>query len=456
MRATIRELWLFLISLLLLFFLGIAWIFYLTLKKGPPLQEAREEEQIIHQETEDPPQVNGEEVISRAQEAILLAKHVIAQAEQFLLEYEEKKKGVQVAEIRPRIPDGSEKMEQKTEQGNPDFAKGIYMTALLATGKSKSATEKRQQLVDLILETELNAIVIDVKEAEGPYPLSLYRDLVEELKAKGIWTIARIVVFADASMVGEHPEWYCKTKTGTLWQDLGSRYWLDPGNRQAQEYLISFSKNVIDAGFDELQFDYIRFPSEGDLSNLVCPASQGEKSEIIEAFTAGLTSDLRAYHSDIVLSADLFGLLAVKREIPAIGQRVADFAKTFDYISFMLYPSHFYGGFEVPADQTRNLPALYFPYESADVSRIVSAHPYEVVWRSLLFASDYLTSMNSPVKLRPWIQDFSLKADTQRGIIYDAEKVKLQIRAAEDAGLSGWLLWNPLNTYTTEALKDKK
>jgi len=454
MRITVGFAELIFLSLLLLFFLGLAGVFYLIFgKKAPPMPPSAEK-QITFQEvaeTSQPEELN-EEVIKRAQEAILLAQQVISQAEQFLAEKERQKIEEQKKEEEEQIGEQA-KIFEKTEEGNAKNAKGIYMTGLIATSQSSAAISKRQELVNLILKTELNAIVIDVKEVEGPYVLSSYQDLIDELHQRGIWTIARIVVFADASLIQEHLDWYCKTKSGTLWQDRGRRYWLDPGNKEVQQYIIEFSKKVIDIGFDELQFDYIRFPANGNLEDLVCLASAGKnKSEIIGDFAQKLAADLKAYKPDIVLSVDLFGLLAVKKELPAIGQRVLDFVKTFDYISFMLYPSHFYLGFEVPADPSRNLPTLYFPYEAADASQVVSSHPYEVVWRSLLFASDYLASLGSDARLRPWLQDFTLKFDTGRGILYDAQKVKLQIRAAEDAGISSWLLWNPENVYTREAL----
>ena len=161
-----------------------------------------------------------------------------------------------------------------------------------------------------------------------------------------------------------------------------------------------------------------------------------------------------------------------------------DAGRYFDYISFMLYPSHYYSGFQVPADTVRGLPAVYFPYRGKVAKDLASIRPYEVVHRSLLFAMDVLSgrvatsslvkSANpqksatstevvkeeqlkplSKSRLRPWLQDFDLVADTSRGIKYDAEKVRAQIMAAENAGASGWLLWNSKNEYTKEALKSK-
>ena len=124
----------------------------------------------------------------------------------------------------------------------------------------------------------------------------------------------------------------------------------------------------------------------------------------------------------------------------------------------MLYPSHFYGGFSAPEDSKRQIPAAYFPYKDENTTstdHLVSSNPYQVISRSIFFSIDYLESNGLKAKVRPWLQDFDLKADTSRGIFYDAEKVRSEIFAAEDAGSSGWLLWNPSYIYTKEALKDE-
>lgn len=200
---------------------------------------------------------------------------------------------------------------------------------------------------------------------------------------------------------------------------------------------------------------------------------------MLREFFGYLHDELKRYRPDLILSADLFGYTAIQGGDLGIGQRLADIGENFDYISLMVYPSHYYAGFEVPADKTRKLPALFYPYQSKNISLVASNHPYEVVYRSLLVARDFLegkTATTTPAgnsgsatssaeappstpppastaKLRPWLQDFDLGADTSRGIRYDAVKVRAQIDAAEAAGAPGWLLWDPSNVYTKEALK---
>lgn len=465
---------LFFSALFIILLLGAAGIFYLILEEeSAPVPQAAEE-QIIFQEEVQSSKPDEEEVIQQAKQAIALAEQVIASAQEYLKQHRQEAReplNNSMELFNGQNRGGQKYVKEKTKEETDvkkkgDGVKGVYMTGFTAAGQGSAARFLREDIVRMVKETELNAMVIDVKEAEGPYMPPSLIDFVSELKQKNIWTIARIVVFADASLISEKPALYLKTKTATttqqqktsqdkLWQDWSKRYWLDPASQEVQEYIIDFSKKVIDAGFDELQFDYLRFPADGPLASIVYPEYDGlvSKNKIIGDFTAELTQELREYNPDIVLSVDLFGLVATKFSLPAIGQDLASIAPHFDYISFMLYPSHFYGGFEVSAITARQLSALSFPYDAPDPLTTVSAHPYEVVHRSLLSVLDYLQNIGAKARLRPWLQDFSLKFDTNRGIVYDAEKVRLQIKAAEDAGASGWLLWNPKNIYTEEALR---
>ncbi|MFH1820342.1 MAG: putative glycoside hydrolase [Candidatus Nealsonbacteria bacterium] len=348
--------------------------------------------------------------------------------------------------------------------------KGVYMTENIANSQSGAGRQVRKNIEDLIENSEVNAVVIDVKEAYGPNLTKYLKSLVKEYKDKGIWTIARVVVFRDAFLMETNPELYLRTiiqttstqatstveqatTTQEFWRDSGGGYWLDPSSTYVHDYLVEFSKEAIDVGFDELQFDYIRFPSDGKLKNIIYPFynEEQEKYEVIRNFMLEITSQLREYKPDIILSVDIFGYVASQYQSFEIGQRTVDAAQAFDYISFMLYPSHFYGGFSAPADEGRGLPHVSFPYEDEDTSRVVSNNPYDVILRSLLSASDHIDLIGSQAQIRPWLQDFNLGFDSSREIYYDAEKIKAQIQATEDAGITGWLFWNPSNVYTVEA-----
>lgn len=385
--------------------------------------------------------------------------------------------------------------------------RGLYMTADVANDPGVGGTRLRENLIRLADETEINGLVIDVKEVCGPdYDVEHLRAIVQNLKARNIWTIARLTVFKDASQVAMHPEWYlkranpkqapdeCERKrhlvvqnpryvsgTHTFWRDRRGGYWLDPAHPEARAYIADFARNIIDLGFDELQFDYIRFPSDGDVENAIYPLWDGKtpKYAVMQSFFEFLNRELRSYKPEIILSADLFGYAAVQNGDVGIGQRLEDIGNAFDYISFMVYPSHFYSGFYSPADPERRLPLVNYGFPE------VRKYPDVVVYRSLAVARDFLDGRiavlggaaaslllasattadattssagsmpqkRSNARLRPWLEDFFHEQDQAAGRPYGIEKVRMQIDAAESIA-NGWLLWNAGNVYTEEALRE--
>ncbi len=362
------------------------------------------------EEVAPPTEKLEEELAQNAETLIKEAEELISKAKEFIEKEKEKKAEIEVAfERASRV-------------------KGIYA----------GAGYNQAYFKNLLGETELNGIVIDVKESYGinlPYSL---KNFIQELHQKDVWAIARIVVFRDSSLAEEKPEWYLGISTSTqatssdsLWRDNARQYWLDPQNEEVQDYIIEFSKKVIDFGFDELQFDYIRYPD--DYSSPV------EKCKVIGGFFSKISESLKNYQPTIILSVDLFGYVATQFNSDLIGQRLIDAGKHFDYLSFMLYPSHFYGGFWTKEVQ--------YSYPEA------VEHPYDVVYYSVLTAQNYLSYFDNKAEIRPWLQDFNLGVDSARGVVYDAEKIRAQIDAAENATSSGWLLWNSSNIYTEEALK---
>ncbi len=364
-----------------------------------------------------------------------------------------------------------EKILKKSEN-----IKGVYITKYVANAGEKdlAAQEILNRIKKIVDETEINGVVIDVKDEFGFQLSENLKKLIDEFHQKNIWVIARIVVFREASFNEKNRDFYLQKKDKTTWRDGKGYFWLDPASSQVQKSIIDLSLETIDFGFDEIQFDYLRFPH--DDQNAIYPFydKKSEKKEIIRDFYLKIRNNLREHKSDIILSVDLFGENAIKFSSPEIGQDLINTIDIFDYISFMLYPSHFYFGFEVKADEKRNLPALHFPAQDKDPNKVVSNHPYEVILRSIFSAEDFISSVfeenlklgRQPhclsqnlkllfcpkPKIRPWLQNFDLKRDTDRGIFYDAQKVKAQIKAAQDAQASGWLLWDPSNIYTIEAL----
>ena len=237
---------------------------------------------------------------------------------------------------------------------------------------------------------------------------------------------------------------------------------------------------MIDLGFDELQFDYIRFPSDGDVQNAVYPTWDGKKPkyQVMKEYFEFLNKNLKTHKPEIILSADLFGYAAIRAGDVGIGQRLDDVGDNFDYVSFMVYPSHYYSGLYLPNDPIRDYPAIQYNVNQARMN------PGVVVERSLAFARDFLdgkissttfsylgprstTTTNetttidqilnpiprSKVRLRPWLEDFYHESDADAGRPSGAKKVRLQIDAAERVDNNGWLLWNAANIYTEDALK---
>lgn len=358
--------------------------------------------------------------------------------------------------------------------------RGLYMTAGVASGSGDGAQRLQRRIIDLADRTEINAIVIDVKEVCGPEANDAkLKRLLAELRAKNIWAIARIVAFKDASQMIAHPDWYITRKIPkpvpengcglkaretkeiaglpVFWRDDKGGYWMDPASPGARAYLVSFAKRIIDLGFDELQFDYVRFPSDGDVSQAIYPAwdRTTPRHRVLRSFFILLRDELKTYKPDVILSADLFGYVAAVHEDQTIGQRLYDIGDAFDYVSFMVYPSHYYTGLALPADPAQGLPAVSYTYAQA------RAHPDVVVSRSLLQALDYfaartgtstLAATTSTPLIRPWLEDFFHEQDRLAGRPYGDAKVRMQIDAAERTTGHGWLLWNASNVYTEGAL----
>ena len=318
--------------------------------------------------------------------------------------------------------------------------KGIYSTVWTARAKSFN------NLIKLADETEINSIVIDVKDS-GIYLDDYIKNLVAELHKKNIYAIARLVVFQDNSQIKTHPDWYFKKSDGTFWQDNRHWYWLDPTNQETWQYNVDIAKQAIDAGFDEINFDYIRFPAFAKNEDVIFPPENRAvvKNQIINEFAKYLTSELKNYDPDIKLSVDLFAYNMLKTDDLGVGQNFRELYDYFDYVSPMIYPSHYLPGnfgFDNPAE-----------------------HPYEVILKTIESGKNQLRdkvisnigtttpSLINPLlekeikKLKPWLQDFNI------GAIYDNEMIRQEKQAVYDSGLTaGWLLWNPRNVYTESAL----
>jgi hypothetical protein len=255
--------------------------------------------------------------------------------------------------------------------------------------------------------------------------------LLDDLHERGIYTVARMIVFQDTALAEAHPEWAVRKSTGGIWRDWQGKAWIDPGSQEAWEYIADTAREAYDLGFDEVNFDYIRFPSDGPVSQIVYRYHRdGEKRkyETMDDFFSWIDSNLN--YLPIPLSIDIFGLTYLKQnqdDDMNIGQRITDTVDHFDFLCPMVYASHYTAGF--------------FGFENP------AEHPYDVVKESLLVGHEIMAEEagGRPGQSRPWLQDFDMGAD------YGVKEVRDQIRAAREMGASGWLFWNARNVYTEEA-----
>lgn len=321
----------------------------------------------------------------------------------------------------------------------PKNVKAIYMSSWVAGTPSI-----RSRLVKLIDETELNAVVIDVKDNTGVITWeSRMRDMdefIDELHKKNIYVIGRVAAFQDPLYVKRYPELAVRNKTtGAVWRDHKGVPWIDTGSRQMWDYILSISNEAYDRGFDEINLDYIRFPTDGALSQMSFPISgtraDTDKPGIVGDFYRYITGELRK--RSIPVSGDLFGIIMVTDvDIKTLGQDMHVALETFDYVAPMIYPSHFYAGTAGYQNPSAN-PGPIIAYSMQKGIEIAD----EVA------SSTGQATSTIRAKYRPWYQDFDM------GATYTAEMVRAQIAAGEKLGINSWMLWDPANKYTPSALK---
>lgn len=323
-----------------------------------------------------------------------------------------------------------------THIATPQPLKALYMTSFVAGNNTR-----REALLSLIERTELNAIVIDIKDYSGAISflvtdpllvalgasenrISDIRELIEKLHSVDVYVIGRISVFQDPKLASYRPDFaVTRESDGAVWRDRKGLAWIDVGAREAWDYTVALAKESYALGFDELNFDYVRFPSDGDMNDIAYQWS-GErvKSEVLGEFFAYLASELKP--TGVVLSADLFGMTTTNKDDLNIGQVLEVALRHFDFVAPMVYPSHY----------PTNFLGIANP----------AAEPYRVIKYSLDRAWERAST--TPEKIRPWLQDFDLGAE------YTADMVHAEMQAVYDAGFTSWMLWDPSNRYTQDAL----
>ena len=303
----------------------------------------------------------------------------------------------------------------------------------------------RHAALDLADRTDLNALVIDVKgdKATIPYPtgVAMAREVgankvitvkdmpaqLAEFKAKGIYLIGRIVVFKDDLLAIAHPE-LAVHLNGGLFKDREGLHWVDPSRQEVWKYNLAIAAEAAAMGFDEIQFDYVRFPDKRGVQFSVANTEEN-RVKAISGFLAAARERLVPFN--VFVGADLFGYVAWNENDTDIGQTLAATAPHLDYLCPMLYPSGFQFG----------IPGYLNPV----------ANSYHIVNLTLKQAVN--RAKISSLRFRPWLQSFRDYAFDHRK--FGAEEIGQQIKAAEDVDCNGWMLWNPRNSYSDAGLKAK-
>jgi hypothetical protein len=365
----------------------------------------------------------------------------------------------------------------------PEAVKAIYMTSCVAGTPSF-----REKLITLIEETEINAVVIDIKDYSGTIsfppvsPAWQYAwenarcgtrdmtELVSQLHTKDIFVIGRITVFQDPSYAERHPELaVLKASDGSVWHDGKGLSFIDVAAKPYWDHILELSVNAYNIGFDELNYDYVRYPSDGNMQDIAFPNSMkgeygADKPANLEAFFKYLNERLddeslysAARHENTGrasttpwTSADLFGMTTTNTDDLSIGQVQERAVPYFDFIAPMVYPSHYPKSFLGLGNPNDHPYKIVHYAMSEGVRRMlatttsVAAFTHERIGTST--PALYSKKAYSGDNFRTWIQDFDYGGD------YDAADVRAQIQASYDAGVNSWMIWAPSNIYTKAAL----
>ena len=326
----------------------------------------------------------------------------------------------------------------------PVKVKGIYVSGPTA------GIAKMDDLIELVDQTELNTMVIDIKNDEGKVTYKMQseqvleidagvryipdiKELVARCKEKDIYLIARIVAFRDPYLAEQKPEWAVHTKYGEIFRDKNGMAWVNPYCREVWDYLVEIASEAAKEGFDEVQFDYIRFSTDiGEEEVDYGPESENiDKIQIITEFTEYLYEQL--VPQGVYVAADVFGTVIDNETDQAIvGQNYVQMAQHLDYICPMVYPSHYHNG-------SYGIP-------------VPDAEPYRTINAAASSSAEVLNAVpeENRAHVRMWLQSFT--ASWVPGYIsYGPKQIREQIKGAYDAGYEEWILWNAAVNYQPDA-----
>lgn len=339
--------------------------------------------------------------------------------------------------------------DKKSKYYPKDGVRGLYFNA-----GSVNNPEIYNKIVDLIENSNLNAVVIDVKDDWGNITVNFDTDnediqyanskllnaksLITDLHSRGIYVIGRITTFKDSVITKKHPEWGFSRGDGSLWANGRGEVFMNPFLREVQDYNIEIGELAAEAGFDEIQYDYVRFAegfetfadtlsySRGELENKAM--DEGDKRvAAITGFVRKARESISAY--GLPLAVDVFGYALQAGRASGIGQDFSEMSNEADIMCSMIYPSHW--------------GAYSFDLEKPDLE------PYELVKRYLKEEQSIFKKLDHAPQSRPWIQDFTASwIGEGNWMVYDADAVQAQIDAIYESGQREYLIWNATSTYT--------
>ncbi len=341
----------------------------------------------------------------------------------------------------------------------PEPLKAIYMTSCVAGTPSLKA-----RVLKLVKDTEINAIVVDLKDYTGALsfpakdeklkdyissgcPIADLEAFVKELHQENIYIIGRVTVFQDPLFAKNNPSEAVKRASDptVLWSDRKGIHYIDPGSKLAWDHIATIAEDAYAQGVDEINFDYIRFPSDGNMQDISFPLSGNKsKPEVLEDFFAYLSRRLKP--QAMVISADVFGMTTTSFSDVGIGQIWERTIPYFDYVAPMVYPSHYYDGFAGLGDPNEHPYEVIHNALASAVVRTVATTTIVATKDGQAIASTspqlYKKKAFASSKVRPWLQDFDYP------VPYTADMVRAQIKATYDLGLTSWMMWDPSNHYT--------
>jgi len=338
----------------------------------------------------------------------------------------------------------------------PVQVKGIWVGAWFIVEPGRL-----DNFIDLCETTEINTLVIDIKDEYGHVTIPMDSDnfpvnqnillenmgeIIEDLKSRGIYTIARVPCFKDSRRSERAPEFAHRNTDGNLWRDPRGYAWLNPYEEENWDYIAQICLQAARLGFDEIQLDYVRFPVEG-IRSMRDPKGDDERTyaEVVAEFITFIRDTM--LEVGVRTSADVFGIIAISdRDARLLGQELPLLLPALHYISPMIYPSHFANIRQNGTGQIINGKLFETP----------DKEPYDVIYNTL---QHFLRAMDpdstDQAIIRPFLQDFTAGYLGEGMFIpYGAEEVRAQIQAVYDAGLHEWILWSNHSRYSEDAFRN--